>query len=310
MNLNKTCVMLIALTAFLGIACGNISDNNAAYGAETWIKANETHVYMSGLTATIHVKIKNNNNHVQYFKISNVYKGSLVDNASIKWVIDGTDPQAVKMVDAVYPDLGGDYGWKINAGETKEVSFKLNAIGQMGEIPSYIYNAGAQENTYWPLIPDPGIYASWFQPNEIEILNPDLDLKSWKGTFSFLLTNHDSSTVSGIVRAPVVPTDSKLTYSNPKATFTDKDQVMNGAIASWDVTIGAGASEWFTYTYEWPSGSSSSSGQGTYSSSIPKSAAASTTSSVPTKETGLPYGLFVIGGILATGGLIYSRFMR
>ena len=47
--------------------------------------------------------------------------------------------------------------------------------------------------------------------------------------------------MSGIIRAPIVPIDSKLTYSNPKATFTDKDLVMNGKIAAWDVTIGAGA---------------------------------------------------------------------
>ncbi|WP_414469668.1 hypothetical protein [Methanobacterium sp. ACI-7] len=309
MNLNKVCMGLIVLLAFFGIACGNIS-NNEVYGAETWIKANETHVGMSGLTATIHVTIKNNKDHVQYFKISHIYKGSLVGNDTIKWVIDWTNPKALKMVDAVSPELGGDYGWKIQPGETKEVCFKVNAIGPMGEFPSYIYNAGAQENTYWPLIPDPGIYASWFQPNEIEMLNPDLDLKCWKGTFTFLLTNHDSNTVSGIIRAPVVPTDSKLTYSNPKATFTDKDLVMNGKIAAWDVTIGADSGEWFTYTYEWPLGSSSSSsGKGTYSSSIPKSNATGP-SSLPTRETGLPYGLFVIGGILAAGGVVYSKFMR
>ena len=309
MDLNKICVLLIVLAAFVGIACGNIANNNVSYGAETWIKANETHVFYSGLTATIHVKIKNTKDHVQYFKISNVYTGSLVNNSTIRWVIDWTSPQAVKMVDAVSPDLGGDYGWKINPGETKEVSFKLNAVGAMGEIPTYIVNAGAQDNKYWPLIPDPGIYSSWFQPSEIEMLNPDLDLKSWKGTFSFLLTNHDSNTVSGIIRAPIVPTDSKLTYSNPKATFTDKDLVMNGNIAAWDVTIGADAGKWFTYTYEWPSTSSSSSGQGTFSSTVPKTSAASTPS-VPTKETGLPYGLFVIGGVLAAGGLVYARFMR
>ena len=308
MDLNKTVIVLIVLAAFIGIVCGNITNNNAAYGAETWIKSNETYVHMSGLTATITVKIKNNKDHVQYFKISNVYTGSLVDNSTIKWVIDWTNPQAVKMVDAVSPELGGDYGWKINPGETKTVSFKLNAVGAMGEIPSYILNSGAVDNKYWPLLPDPGIYSSWFQPNEIEMLNPDLDLKTWKGTFTFLLTNHDSHTVSGIIRAPVVPTDSKLTYSNPKATFTDKDLVMNGGIASWDVTIGAGSGKWFTYTYEWPS-ISSSSGTEKASSSIPKTSAASTPS-VPNKETGLPYGLFVIGGVLAAGGLAYARFMR
>lgn len=308
MNLNKAYIILMILIACIGIGCSNLTDENVAYGAETWIKANQTYVFMSGLTATITVKIKNDMDHVQYFKISQIYKGSLADNNTIKWVIAWTDPPALKMVDAVSPDLGGDYGWKIQPGETKTVSFKVNAVGPMGEIPTYIYNTGALENSYWPLIPDPGIMASWFQPNEIEILNPSLDLRSWKGTFTFLLTNHDSHSVSGIIRGPVIPTDSKLTYSNPKVTFTDKNLVLNGAIASWDVTLGAGAGEWFTYTYEWPADSSSS-GTGKASSTIPKTSAASTTP-VPTKETGLPYGLFVIGGILAAGGLIYARFIK
>jgi hypothetical protein len=232
-------------------------------------------------------------------------------NGTINWRIVDTDPDAVKMIDAVSPELGGDWGWPIAAGETKTVSFTLRAVENTTEDPLIfvILNKAAQSNTYWPLIPDPGIYASWFQPNEIEMLNPNLDLRYWKGVFSFLLVNYDSQSVSGIIRAPVVPTDSKLIYSNPKATFTDKDLVLNGKIAAWDVTMGAGASERFAYTYEWPSTSSSSSGTGKSSVHIPKSSAAST-SSVPTKETGLPYGLFVIGGVLAAGGLAYARFMR
>jgi hypothetical protein len=310
MDINKICIALIFLATFVGIIYGSIPEDNIAYG-ETWIKANETSVRMSGLTATVHVTIKNNKDHVQYFKISQKYTGSLVNNDSIKWVIDWTDPQALKMVDAVSPELGGDYGWKIQPGETKSVAFKLNAIGPMGEIGSYIFNAGAVDNTYWPLLTDPGLASSYFLPNEIETLNPSLDLKYWKGTFTFLLTNIDTHTVSGIVRAPIVPVDSKLSYSNPKATFADKDYVAGGKVAAWDVTIGAGTGEWFTYTYEWPTSSSnSSSGQGTFSSQIPKTNAASTTSSIPNKETGLPYGLFVIGGVLAAGGLVYARFLR
>lgn len=305
MNLNKLCIGLVVLLA-VGVACGNISNNNV-YGAGTWIKENQSSVGFSQLTATIHVHVKNTANHVQYFKISQQYTDSLV--TPINWTVNWTDPAASKMVDAVSPQLGGDFGWKVNPGETKEVSFKVNARGMFGAIPAYISNQNASANTYWPLIPDQGIMASWFQPNELEILNPTLELKYWRGSFTFLLTNFDTNTVSGIIRAPIVPTDSKLTYSNPKATFTDKDLVMNGGIAAWDVTIGAGASEWFTYTYEWPSSSSSSSGQGTYSSQIPKTNAASNPL-VPTKETGLPYGLFVIGGVLAAGGLIYARFMR
>ena len=39
MDLNKICVVLIVLAAFMGIACGNIANNNVAYGAETWIKS-------------------------------------------------------------------------------------------------------------------------------------------------------------------------------------------------------------------------------------------------------------------------------
>ena len=40
------------------------------------------------------------------------------------------------MIDPVSPELGGDYGWSIQPGETKTVSFKVNASGYMGESPS------------------------------------------------------------------------------------------------------------------------------------------------------------------------------
>lgn len=308
MDLNRICVALMFLAVFIGIACGNITNNTTAYGAETWIAPTNVSVYMTDLYATIHVKIKNNNNHVQYFKISQTYNANGNLNGTINWII--TDkPGAVKMIDSVTPQLGGDWGWPIAAGETKTVTFQLKAVENGTEDP-YIFvilNQAAIQNTYWPLIPDPGLYASWFQPNEIEILNPSLDLKYWKGTFSFALDSYDSHSVSGIIRAPIVPTDSKLIYSDPKATFTDKDLVINGKIAAWDVTLNPGQRKNYVYIYEWPSSSSSSS-TGKSSVYIPKSSAAST--SVPTKETGLPYGLFIIGGALAAGGLVYARFIR
>lgn len=310
MNLYIKYAGTVLLLAFLGIACGNITNDNTAYGAETWIKYNETSVGMSGLTATIHVHIKNNKDHVQYFKISQIYTGTLA-NDTIYWTVDWTDPHARNMIDAVSPELGGDVGWKINPGETKEITFNVDAVGPMGEIPTVIANAAAEENTYWPLIPDPGLYFSCFLPNEIELLNPDLDLQVWRGSFSFLLTNFNSCRVSGIIRAPIVPIDSKLIASSPKATFLDKDNVINGEIAAWDVAMGGKSSRWFSYTYEWiPSSSSSSSSTGTFSSTIPETSAASKTASLPTEETGVPYGLFIVGGILAAGGLIYTRFIR
>jgi len=312
MNLNKTCVVLIIIVAFAGIAFAGTAygENQTPVGMrETWIRPTQTHVGMTGLTATIRVRIKNNKDHVQYFRISHVYTGSLAAGDKIEWVINWTDPAAIKMIDAVSPELGGDYGWRINPGETKDVAFRVNAVGGMGEIPDIILNPDAVDNRWWPLIPAPGLMASWFQPNEIEVLNPNLDLKSWKGTFTFLLTNHDSRTVSGIIRAPIVPVDSKLTYSNPQATFTDRDMVMNSGIAAWDVTIGADASRWFRYTYEWPIPFPTPPDPGIgIAAAVPKPIAPPTPT-VPTREAGLPLGLFVIGGVLAAGGLIYARFI-
>jgi len=313
MNINKICVVLIVLVAFIGIIGSNL-DNNAVYGATTWIKYNQSNVGLSNLVATITVTIKNKGSHVEYFKISNVYQGSLADDSTIKWVVYDTNPSAVKMVDAVSPELGGDWGWKIQPGQTKTVSFTVYALGSMGVYPNgasdqaVIVNENASDSIYWPIIPDPGIDASWFQPNEIEILNPDLDLKSWKGTFTFKLTNRADNRVSGIIRAPVVPTDSKLIYSDPKATFKDKDIVMDGSVAAWDVTLGADCTQWFKYTYYWPCSGSSSSGTGKYTSaSLQTANAASDNTSASTKNTGIPYLPFAIGGILAAGGLAYAR---
>ena len=310
MDLNKICVGIIVLVAVLGIFCGSLNNQNIVYGAEKWIKPNTTTVYMTDLYTTIHVHIKNNKDHVQYFKISQTYTSQLT--TPMNWTVISTNPTASKMVDTVSPELGGDLGWKINPGETKEVTFTLLAINTTTHDPLnfVIMNANAVENTYWPLIPDPGIYSSWFQPNEIEFLNPDLDLKLWKGTFSFDLINYNSYSVSGIIRAPIVPTNSILTASSPKVTFMDKDFVMNGKVAAWDVTMLGETSRPFSYTYQWSPSTSNSSNTGMFSSTIPKTTAASTTSSVPTKETGLPYGLLVVGGIIAAGGVIYTRFMR
>ena len=313
MDINKICVVLMVLIAVIGVIGSNPS-SNAVYGASTWVKYNQSNVGLSNLVATITVTIKNKGNHVEYFKISNVYQGSLADNSTIKWVVYDTNPSAVRMVDAVSPELGGDWGWKVQPGQTKTVSFTVYALGTMGvdtsgnSDPGYIVNEGATDSIYWPIIPDPGIDASWFQPNEIEILNPNLDLKSWKGTFTFKLTNARNYKISGIIRAPVVPTDSKLVYSNPPVTYKDKNLVLDGSVATWDVTLGKYGTEWFTYIYYWPYSGSSSSGTGKYTSaSVQTANAASDNTSASTKNTGIPYLPFAIGGILAAGGLAYAR---
>ncbi len=90
MDLNKICVGIIVLVAVLGIFCGSLNNQNVAYGAnETWVKEQQSSAYISGLTATIHVHIKNNAKHVQYFKISQNYTGTL--NESVPWRIDWTN---------------------------------------------------------------------------------------------------------------------------------------------------------------------------------------------------------------------------
>jgi len=299
MNINKICMVLIVLFVSIGVS----------YGAEAWIteNPNATSVRMSELTATIHIHIKNNNNQVQYFKISQEY---FKTTPAMEWQIVWTSPAAVKMVKSSYPELGGDYGWKLKPGETKTICFKLKNTGPTPPLPEwYIIRNNSQENQYWPLVPEPGITATWFFPNELEMLNPQLDLQLWQGTFNFKLRNVDSKTVSGIVRAPIVPMNSKLTYSKPKA-FIDDDSMVNAQTAAWDVTMAAGAQRYFTYQYIWPSSSSHDTGYGKYSSSLPTTSAASTTSSVPTKATGVPYALFVIAAIVTGAGVVYAKFVR
>lgn len=308
MNIVKICaILIVSILVFSGI-----TELSTSSGAETWVSEDPaaTSYKISDLTATIAVTVKNTNNHVQYFKMSHVYQGSLSEGSTINWSIAGTKPTAVKMVKSRSPELGGDYGWPIKAGETKTVCFQLNAVGKMGGIPTYIAKEGSDEGNYWPLINEPGLLGSWFQPNELEILNPSLDIKKWKGTFTFRLTNYDDQKVYGIVRAPVVPTNSKLVYSSPKA-FVDSKTAVNTNIAAWNVVMAPDASERFVYTYVYPiSSSSSSSVAKTPSLCCPKSSAASSTKSVPSKETGVPYGLFIVGALVTVAGIGYARFMR
>ncbi len=305
MEINKVCIVLIGLIVFIGVIGVN-SNNNTVYGAEKDIKPLYSSVNMTNLYATIHIHIKNNNNHVQYFKISQTYTDHLT--GPINWVIkkDSISPPALNMIDSV--SQTGDLGWKIQPGQTKEVTFTILAVDSSGAPLRFaIGNQQAVANTYWPIIPDPGLYPSWFQPNEIEMLNPSLDLKVWQGHFSFDLINIDphGNTVSGIIRAPIVPINSKLISSKPKATFLDNDMVLGGKVAAWDVTIGSTPLH-YQYTYLWPSSSSSSS-SGQFKSIWTTTNAASSKVPVSTKETGVPYLPFVIGGILVAGGLAYAR---
>lgn len=303
-------VCMVMVAVFMISVMGTFDTGTCA--SQKWVKEdqNATSYRIKDLTAVITVKIKNNDNQVHYFKIGQVYQGSLANNSTIKWIIDWTNPAAVKMVKSRTPDLGGDYGWKIKPGETKTVSFKLIAVGLMGDIPTYIVNLQSDDANYWPLINEPGLMSSWFLPSEIEVLNPSLDLKFWKGTFGFTLINIDTQRVSGIVRAPIAPANSKLVYSSPKA-YVDDDLFVGTNVAAWDVTMDPGTSQRFVYTYEWPSKVGNLTGTSTGGYYPPGTVYGTNgTPAVPGQKTGAPYGPLVIGALITAAAVAYTRIMR
>ncbi len=307
--------LCILIAALMLLSAAVVPEGGSA-AKETWVSENPsaTSFRLKDLTAVITVKIKNNDKNVQYFKIGQVYQGSLQENSTIKWIIQWTDPAAVKMVKSRTPELGGDYGWKIRPGETKTVSFGLRATGDIGEIPSYIVNVESDNSNYWPLINEPGLMSSWFRPDMIKFLNPTLDLKYWKGTFGFTLINIDDERVSGIVRAPIAPANSRVTYSSPQA-FTDDSLFVSTQVAAWDVTMDPETSQRFVYTYEWPAkitGGNASTGSGGYYplGTLYGTGGSSSGSGVPGQKTGAPYGPLVIGALVTVAAVAYTRLMR
>ncbi|OPX60673.1 MAG: hypothetical protein A4E25_00300 [Methanobacterium sp. PtaB.Bin024] len=317
MNINRLFVALISLLVVFSFSLTSsaVSWDSSYDDQQTWVEEQNATAQFTYLEATITAKIKNNNDHVEYFKISQTYTGTLdtTTGSAIYWEVLWTNPCALKMIKYMSDVDDEDLGWKIQAGETKTVTFKLRATNINPSYPNYIRQPGIN-NTFWPLLNEPGLQASWFLPNEIEYLNPSLDLVSWKGHFCFWIKNLDYTRpkVSGIVRAPIVPIDSNLTYSNPEVTYID-NEVPWANTAAWDVVLYPGQSKHFSYTYQWPSTSSSSySGSaGSSSYDVPTTAAASTNASVPTtSETGVPFALFVVGAIVIAGGVTYAKFFR
>ncbi|WP_321423287.1 hypothetical protein [uncultured Methanobacterium sp.] len=313
MNINKLFMVVILVVLCISLSSSWAVDD-ITKDQQAWVQEQSSEVLFTYLEATITVTIKNNNDHVEYFKISQNYPlGNGTD--TLTWKVAWTDPSALKMIKYQSDIDTDDLGWKIQPGETKTVSFKLVAYPAMSSLaPKYIAQSGEVNSTFWPLLNEPGLQASWFLPNEIEYLNPSLKLQSWNGHFCFWIKNYDTKypKVSGIVRAPIVPIDSKLTYSNPQITYTDKE-VPWANTAAWDVTLYPGQSKHYSYTYQWPATSSSSTSKGSSAaaaSSIPTTAAAATNTTVPTSQTGVPFGLFVIGAIIIGAGVTYAKFFR
>jgi len=130
-------------------------------GGETWVNHTKASLQMDSFWVIITVTVKNKADRPYYFKIGQAYHDHLFpENETIKWVIDWTDPPKVKMAKSRFPELDGDYGWEIDPGQTRTVSFKLHAVGDFGDELSYITPVNEDPTYYWPLVSEPGLYTS------------------------------------------------------------------------------------------------------------------------------------------------------
>lgn len=312
-KVDKLCAVLIIFFIVLGFASTAVADTFSNNDQQAWIQESNSSLQFTYLQATIHIAIKNNNDHAEFFKISQQYSGDNTVHPSIDWSILSTDPPAIKMAKSINP--GGDLGWEIDSGQTREVTFTLV---ETSPPPPFYIQREAINNSFWPVINEPGLTSTWFLPNEIEYLNPNFQVLEWTGHFFFLLKNVDSTgpRVEGLVRAPIVPINSVLTQSNPTVDFID-DENPSAQGAGWDVTLFPGQTKSYSYTYQYPNGTSvtpvnrqsastrinSEAGEGSDPSSTDPT-------SVPTKSTGVPVGLFIVGGIVVASGIAFARYLR
>ena len=304
-------ISIIIIGFSSAVAATSLSDQ------ATWIQSNDSTLKFTFLEATIHVVIKNNNNHAEFFKISDAYSGEGTVSPPIDWKVIATNPTAIRMINVDNP--GGDLGWEVDSGQTRAVTFTM--VETFPPTPFFIQRAGVT-NTFWPIINDPGLTATWFTPDEINSLNPDLQLQLWQGHFFFFLKNIETSgpRVEGNVRAPIVPINSVLTSSNPRIDFIS-NELPSAQTAAWDVTLYPGQTKSYSYTYQWPSGTSvtpantQSPTSRINSPSLPDPAndpsdPSPDPTSVPTNNTGFPSAFFIVGAIVLLAGVGYAKFLR
>jgi len=317
MDINNIYIISVAiLVLILGLASSNMVSAETfgeSNDQQAWIQGTGSTLQFTYLQATITMTVHNNNDHAEFFKISQQYTadGTVTvtgtNSSSIDWVILSTNPSAIRMINSVNP--AGDLGWEIDAGQTRTVTFALKESNPPA--PWYIQR-GDSSNTFWPTINDPGLTSTWFLPNELEYLNPNLQVVKWQGTFFFFLKNMVASgpRVEGLVRAPIVPINSVLTSSNPTVDYIDNENP-SAQTAAWDVTLYPGQTKSYSYTYTYPNGTSVTPANRMSASTVindPNRTNSSTT--VPTKNTGVPWAFFLIGGIVIAGGIIYARVLR
>ncbi len=309
-------ISVVLLILAVGLASSNLVSAETfgeSNDQQAWIQGTGSTLQFTYLQATIHITVHNTNDHAEFFKISQQYTadGTVTvtgtNSSSIDWSIMSTNPSAIRMVNSINP--AGDLGWEVDAGQTRSVSFTL--VENNPPAPWYIQR-GDSSNTFWPVVNDPGLTSSWFLPNELEYLNPSLQVVNWQGTFFFNLKNMVSSgpRVEGIVRAPIVPINSVLTASSPTVDYIDSENP-SAQTAAWDVTLYPGQTKGYSYTYNYPNGTAvKPANRQSDSTHINDPSTKNSSTTVPTKNTGVPWGLFLVGGIIIAGGIVYARVLR
>ena len=107
-----------------------------------------------------------------------------------------------------------------------------------------------------------------------------------------------------------MPINSKLIAQSPsEGKFIDDESAAATQTAAWDVTLGEGKSRAFSYTYHYPYNLNNVSTQ-KVSANIKTENNTKSTTAVPTKNTGIPIGLLVVGALAAAGGVGYSKFKK
>ena len=99
MVFNRVNILYATLAVFfvvLGFSSIIVADS--ASDQEAWIQSDSSTLAFTYLQATIHVVIKNNNNHAEFFKISQLYSGDGTVNPNIGWKVISTILSAIRMV--------------------------------------------------------------------------------------------------------------------------------------------------------------------------------------------------------------------
>lgn len=121
MNFDNVYIISVALLVLVvGLGSTNLVSAETfgdSSDQQAWIQSTGSTLQFTYLQATIHITVHNNNDHAEFFKISQQYTGDGTvtvtgsNSSSIDWSILSTNPSAIRMVNSINP--AGDLGWEV-----------------------------------------------------------------------------------------------------------------------------------------------------------------------------------------------------